>query len=191
MTPWQAFKKHPLSLFLAPFSRLSAIPIKAYLILTAIIAFALLVISFVMQHGFGYKPCAFCIFERWPYVALILLGFISLSSKSQTMLKALATLMLIAITTNIGLSGYHIAIERKWVPLPSVCQSQSSLKKLSFEDLKKQIKQTNHVSCDRIPVKIFGLSPVEYNLLINLWLFFYIGSLFFTRQNRHNLKGKL
>ena len=191
MTPWQAFKKHPLSLLLAPFSRLSAIPPKAYLILTAAIAFGLLAVSFIMQHGFGYQPCAFCIFERWPYVALILLGLISLSAKSQTVLKVVAIFMLVTITTNIGLSGYHIAIERKWVSLPSVCQSQSSLKKLSFEDLKKQIRQTNHVPCDRIPVKILGLSPVEYNLLINLWLFFYVGSLFFIRQNRHNLKGKL
>lgn len=186
MTVWQALKKHHLTLLFAPFIKGKNIPVQVFIFLIALVSFGLLAIAFSMQYIGGYAPCAFCIFERWPYGALIVLGTVSLMIKAPKTLRYMIVLMILAIVTNIGLSSYHIAIERKWVSLPSVCHNKTDFKKMNLQDLKKQIKQTKYVPCDRVPLRIFGLSPVEYNFLINLYLCLYLLFVFKIPHRRYN-----
>ncbi len=175
MTFWQEIKERKWGLFCAPFKTgVQAIPLNPYFAGFAGLSVLMLSAAFFLQYVGGYAPCAFCIFERWPYVvaALAALGGLFLSQCRPKNFMLL--LIVLSYLTNVGLSGYHVAIEHKWVALPKVCGSHLNAQDLSFDQLKEKLLNTKKiVPCDQVPLKVFGFSLVEYNLVFTFLVFLF------------------
>ena len=143
---------------------------KRSLEIIGIIAFCALFAAFLAQHAFDLSPCKLCIYERYPYGIAFLLSLIGMGKKSWN--PYLNKGFLIIFLGSSVLTTYHVAVEHEWVPSPTSCQSDVEITETTtIEDLKMQfLNQPRVTPCHIAPIKIFGFSLAEYNLLLSLGL---------------------
>ena len=152
---WELFKQEPLPSSLRP-----------YALFFVCVSLFMLSSAFLFQYVGGYPPCAFCLYERWLYGVAGVFALWMLFTKRVCLQRGLLFLILLSFFANVGVSAYHVAIEHKWVPAPSLCHSKIDTQNMSFEAFKKKLLATKFVPCDQVPLRILGLSLVEYNLII-------------------------
>jgi disulfide bond formation protein DsbB len=121
--------------------------------------------ALVSQYGFGLHPCDFCLYQRYPYVLLVLLGVLSLllprGSLRWRLLVALGFCALLA-TATLGI--IHTGIEQQWLNYAGGCVSQSQ-PGASLADIRAAIAAAALVSCADATVLFLGLSMASWNVL--------------------------
>jgi disulfide bond formation protein DsbB len=135
-------------------------------LLLALASAAILLGALALQHLGGLPPCRLCIWQRWPYVALIGLGVIGWRAWPRAML-ALATLALLA---GAGLAAYHVGIEQGWWALPEGCVAGGTAE--SVEDLRRLLAEAPP-ACDQVSFTLLGLTLAGWNLVASLALALY------------------
>lgn len=73
--------------------------------------------AFAVEDWGGVVPCALCLWERWPYRVMLVLGgaALLLPSGSARIVLALAVVVTLA---GAGLSFVHVGVEQGWWPSP-------------------------------------------------------------------------
>jgi len=132
-------------------------------LLLALASTAILLGALALQYVGGLPPCPLCIWQRWPYVALIALGVAGWRWHPRAML-GLATLVLLA---GAGLAAYHVGIERGWWALPAGCVAGAGAE--SVEDLKRLLAEAPP-ACDQVSFTFLGLTLAGWNLVASLAL---------------------
>lgn len=128
----------------------------------AAIAVLALAAVFIGQYGFGLHPCHLCIYQRWPFAVLIILGLIGyFAPKFRTPVIALSALTFL---TNAVIALYHSGVERKWWKGLEGCSTPDMSG--SIEDLMKRIQETAVTRCDEIAWELLGLSMANYNFAL-------------------------
>ena len=139
------------------------------LLLNGILAFSILSLSiaYFIQYVLGHKPCNLCIIERIPYIAaIILISLIFILNKYQ---KIISILILIFFIFGAVVSFYHFGIEQGFFSESLVCDLGNS-QPLNKEDLLKQLKKTEIVSCKDVTFRFLGLSLATINTIISIIL---------------------
>tara|TARA_B100000609_G_scaffold1364_1_gene989 strand:- start:18 stop:497 length:480 start_codon:yes stop_codon:yes gene_type:complete len=139
------------------------------LLLNGILAFSILSLSiaYFIQYVLGHKPCNLCIIERIPYIAaIILISLIFILNRYQ---KIISSLILIFFIFGAVVSFYHFGIEQGFFSESLVCDLGNS-QPLNKEDLLKQLKKTEIVSCKEVTFRFLGLSLATINTVISLIL---------------------
>jgi disulfide bond formation protein DsbB len=137
-------------------------PSRACLLL-ALASAAILLAALGLQYLAGLPPCRLCIWQRWPYVAQIVLGGIGWRARPRPML-GLATLVLLV---GAGLAAYHVGIEQGWWALPASCVAGGDAE--SIEDLKRLLAEAPP-ACDQVSFSLLGLTLAGWNLVASLLL---------------------
>ena len=137
-------------------------PARACLLL-ALVSAALLLGALALQYLGGLKPCQLCVWQRWPYVALIPLGLIGWRWTPRPAL-GFATLVLLG---GAGLAIYHIGIEQGWWALPASCVAGGSA--ASVEELKRMLAEAPP-ACDQVSFAFLDLTLAGWNFVISLLL---------------------
>jgi disulfide bond formation protein DsbB len=87
--------------------------------LTAIAALAALGVAYFAQYVLLLSPCELCLWERWPYRIVAVLGVLAalLPRRAARVVLALAALVLLG---DVGIAGLHVGVEFGWwnSPLP-------------------------------------------------------------------------
>ena len=139
------------------------------LILNGILVFSILSLSiaYFIQYVLGHKPCNLCIIERIPYIAaIILISLIFILNRYQ---KIISSLILILFIFGAVVSFYHFGIEQGFFSESLVCDLGNS-QPLNKEDLLKQLKKTEIVSCKDVTFRFLGLSLATINTIISIML---------------------
>lgn len=127
-----------------------------------------LIMALIAQYGFDMRPCILCIYQRWPFAAVILIaGLVFLFARNSVKgINAGIALSGIALAINAGIAFYHTGVEQKWWKGFSGCSTPDLSG--SVEDLMKRIKNAPLVRCDEIPWAdpVFGISMAGYNTLL-------------------------
>jgi disulfide bond formation protein DsbB len=137
-----------------------ALALAGALILAAVFAF---------QYLGGAAPCPLCIWQRYPYGALIALGVIGFFWQPRPIL-ALAALVLLV---GAGLAGYHYGIEQGWFALPESCAAGGAA--TSVEELRQMLREAPP-ACDQVRFTVLGWSLAAWNLLASLALAAFAGA---------------
>ncbi len=132
-------------------------------VLLALASAAILLAALALQYLGGLPPCRLCIWQRWPYVALIALGLIGWRWHPRAML-GVATLVLLG---GAGLAAYHVGIEQGWWALPAGCVAGGTAE--TVEDLKRLLAEARP-ACDQVSFAFLGLSLTGWNLAASLLL---------------------
>ncbi|MGE4483103.1 disulfide bond formation protein B [Acidocella sp.] len=86
---------------------------------TALVAAAALGVAYFAQYGLHLVPCALCLWERWPYRIVVLLGVLALlfGGRAGRVFIGLAGL---AMLGDVIVAGLHVGVEFGWwkSPLP-------------------------------------------------------------------------
>jgi disulfide bond formation protein DsbB len=138
-------------------------------LLLALASALILLAALGFQYLGGLAPCHLCVLQRWPYVALVVLGLIGWRWQPRLLL----TLGALALLVGAGLAGYHIAVEQGWVALPESCAAGGSAQTL--EQL-QQMLATAPPACDQVRFTFLGLTLAGWNLLASLALAAYAAS---------------
>jgi disulfide bond formation protein DsbB len=132
-------------------------------LLLALASALILLAALALQYLGGLAPCHLCVLQRWPYVALIVLGLAGWRWQPRLVLG----LSIVALLVGAGLAAYHFGIEQGWWALPESCIAGGSAQ--SIEELKKLLA-TAAPTCDQVRFTFLGLTLAGWNFLTSLAL---------------------
>lgn len=124
-----------------------------------------LAVALASEHLGRLHPCILCLYQRWPYVAAILLGLIGLALRGRPQwLRAALALCGIAFLVSAGIAGFHVGVEQHWWAGTAACGSTLETG-LTLEELREKLLGTPVVRCDEVAFALFGISMAGYNLI--------------------------
>jgi disulfide bond formation protein DsbB len=129
-----------------------------------------LAFAYVIEYIGRFPVCPLCVYQRFPYLILILLSIISISEESQ---KNLIKYYRITVIAAILLAFYHTGVERGIFEMSGFCKPLVKISdNLSVSDFTKMLYNTETLGkCNKPALVIFGLSMTEWNLILNVLLF--------------------
>jgi disulfide bond formation protein DsbB len=86
-------------------------------VLTAVTALAALGVAYFAQYILLLTPCELCLWERWPYRIVILLGLLGTLSRPRTTRLFLGAAGLVMLA-DVFIAGLHVGVEFNWWPSP-------------------------------------------------------------------------
>jgi disulfide bond formation protein DsbB len=131
--------------------------------LLALASALILLAALGLQYLGGPAPCHLCVLQRWPHVALVVLGLIGWRSQPRLVLG----LAIVTLLVGAGLAAYHFGIEQGWWALPESCIAGGSAQ--SVEELKKMLANAAP-TCDQVRFTFLGLTLAAWNFLASLAL---------------------
>ncbi len=137
------------------------------LLLNGILAFSILslLIAYFIQYALGHKPCNLCIIERIPYIAsIILISLIFIINKYE---KVISSIILVFFIFGAVVSFYHFGIEQDFFSESLICELNNN-SPLNKEELLKQLKKAEIVSCKDVTFRFLGLSLATINTIISI-----------------------
>ncbi len=120
--------------------------------------------AFISQYGFDLWPCVLCLYQRWPYAAVIIVSLLGLMLYKKLGAAPFLLLCAIGFATTAAIGGFHVGVEQGWWEGTQDCVGDTS-EALSIQDLKAQIMSAPVVRCDDIAWSLFGISMAGYNLI--------------------------
>lgn len=144
-------------------------------LLIALASAAILLTALALQYLGGLRPCPLCIWQRWPYVALIALGLLGWRSWPRAMLG----IAVIVLLGGAGLAAYHVGIEQGWWALPAGCVAGGTAQ--SVEELRRMLAEAPP-ACDQVGFTFLGLTLAGWNLVASLLLAAYAAAAALRRQ---------
>jgi len=132
-------------------------------VINLFIIFSALFIEYILK----VKPCALCIYQRYPYYLILLLSalfFLKNNWKNQLMV-----LIILTSIVSFFLAGYHVGIENGLINELSSCKTEVS-KNMSKDILLKELQSKLAPSCKDVDFKLFGLSLASINMIMSLIL---------------------
>lgn len=143
-----------------------------------------LISAFIMQFGFGLYPCVLCIYQRFPFAALIVLGLGLAFAKGRKTRLAVMLLSCIALASSVGLSGYHMGVEQGVFQGTSSC-SPDTQADASLNDLRAMIESAPIASCSDVAAEFMGFSIAGWNMLFSLFLLLLqlYGTVYYLRKH--------
>ena len=139
----------------------------------------ILISTFLIEYGLGYKPCKLCIYQRIPYFVAVLLILKMLLTTSYQKI----TLFILALTflVSASLAFYHFGIEQGFFSESLICTAGNLSENLSKEELLKLL-ESNPISCKDISFKILGFSLATINTIFSIILSVIFIRLFFNYE---------
>lgn len=139
-------------------------------LLLALASAGVLIAALVFQYGYGYQPCVLCIYQRWPYVAVLAFSAIALAFPGRRGVRdAMLMASGLALLANSGIAFYHVGVEHHWWAGTSGCGA-SGAAALTLDDLRAQVMKAPVVRCDEVQWDLFGITMAGYNVVISLAL---------------------
>ena len=144
--------------------RTRAVPLAILVASAALVGSALL-----FQYVGGLQPCELCLYERWPYYAMIVLSALALAARRPGVSAWVTGIAALTFLAGAGLAFYHVGVELHWFAGPSACTGAAGGGG-SIEDFRKQLMAQQPVRCDEPQWSLIGISLAGWNLLASLAL---------------------
>jgi disulfide bond formation protein DsbB len=120
-----------------------------------------------IEYILKVKPCALCIYQRYPYYLILLLS--ALFFLKNNWKYSLMILMTLTSIVGFFLAGYHVGIEYGVIDELSSCKTEIS-KNISKDILLKELQSKLAPSCKQVDFKLFGMSLALINMIMSLIL---------------------
>ena len=137
--------------------------------LIALVALALIVGAFVLEHGFNAAPCRMCWWQRyghWVLAVLACAGVVAaqLGARLRVLTAAFAGVLLAALASG-GIGAWQAAGQLGWVELPAVCQGAAAHLAAQGDLLASLQAFVAPPRCDARGFEILGLTLAMWNVL--------------------------
>lgn len=136
-----------------------------FLILSSVVALGG---AYTSQYAFGFEPCILCLYQRWPYFVVIVLGAISLVVKGWARLALIAACS-VAFFVGAGVAFYHVNVEQGNIVLEEGCTVGDEIP-TTLEEVTMQLMGKPHVPCDKPQVVFLGISMAGWNFFYSAFL---------------------
>jgi disulfide bond formation protein DsbB len=127
--------------------------------------------ALLAQYWGGLVPCELCLYQRWPYYAVIALMALAFALGRHSVSRVALALAAVIFVASAGLAFYHLGIEQHWFTGPTACTG-GGLVGGSIEEIRRRLLATPAVRCDVAQWSVMGIDPlVSGNLVVSLVLF--------------------
>ncbi len=144
---------------------------RALVSLLGVAAVAALGFAWISQYGFGLRPCHLCLWQRWPYATLGIIGATTGLWRAAPG-RALWVAALALLVVEVGLATYHSAVERHLVEGPGECASGVTAG-MDLAALRAKILGATVTRCDEPTWLVRPLSMANGNMLFALAILAY------------------
>ena len=129
--------------------------------------FSILIIlsALFIEHVLLVQACKLCLYQRIPYIVLIIISFLGYFFSNK---RIWIYLIILTLLVSIVISGYHLGIENGIFAEFSGCTNES-LNTINKSDLLKSLNNFLP-SCKDVNFELFGLSLATINFLISIAL---------------------
>ncbi|MAL79418.1 MAG: disulfide bond formation protein B [Sneathiella sp.] len=124
-----------------------------------------LVFAFTSQYVFGLWPCVLCLYQRWPYAAVIAIALAGIALSKRFGATPFLLFCAFAFLTTAAIGGYHVGVEQGWWEGTAECVGDTGAVS-NIEDLKARIMSTPIVRCNEVAWSLFGISMAGYNVML-------------------------
>lgn len=124
--------------------------------------------AWAFQLWGGLRPCELCLYQRWPYYAVIAGGVVALISGRGSVTRALLWLAAITFLIGAALAFYHLGVERHWFAGPRACTGIGAA--TNAADFARRLLAQQPVACDQPQWSLFGVSLAGWNFVASLIL---------------------
>jgi len=143
---------------------------KAWLLIAALSALALLAGAHAFETFGRYEPCELCYKQRDIHWAAFWIGGVTFAVAlvRPTAARIACAALALVFLASTALATYHAGVEWKWWPGPASCTG-SHFKGVSAADMAALLNgpPTHVVACDDAAWRMFGISMAGYNALIS------------------------
>lgn len=130
-------------------------------LLVTLAGLASLAIAFASQYWGGLQPCVLCWYQRYPYMAVVVLGILGVIAAGRPgLLRLILLLAAVAFFVDAGIAAFHVGVEQHWWAGTNECGSV-----LGANLTAEQLLNQPLVRCDEIAWQKFGISMAGYNFL--------------------------
>jgi disulfide bond formation protein DsbB len=137
-------------------------------------ALAITSIAFVTIAGawifeaLGYLPCELCLKQRWAYYVGVPLAAVTtlVAARSEKLAHPLLWLLALLFFGSMIFGIYHSGVEWGFWPGPTTCTG-SATSVGDMNDFMKQLQTAQVVQCDKVAIRILGLSLAGWNAVIS------------------------
>ncbi len=127
--------------------------------------------ALLAQYWGGLVPCELCLYQRWPYYAVIALMALTLAIGRRGISRVALALAALIFIAGAGLAFYHLGVEQHWFAGPTACTG-GGLAGGSIDEIRRRLLATPVVRCDVAQWSVMGVDPlVSGNLVVSLVLF--------------------
>ena len=131
-----------------------------------IISFCILISTLLIEYVFDFPPCKLCIYQRIPYVLIIILGItLVFLGKKKEFLFVFILLQIV----NFVIASFHSLVERGVVEYEMNCTSTGADIQ-TIEELRIFLEKVPITKCNEILFSIMGLSLANFNLIVSILL---------------------
>lgn len=137
--------------------------------ITLFSCFALLT-AFTSQYYFKLDPCKLCLYQRYPYLAIFILGltYLIFFSKKEKMLAIFFYVIGFLIAIECLIAGYHMLVEYGVINEIISCQASNLFDSINDEvALREFLTNAPALSC-KDPAFKFILSMAGWNFVFSL-----------------------
>ena len=134
--------------------------------LLVIISFCILVSTLLVEYILNFPPCNLCIYQRIPYLLIIILGIGLIYFKKN---KEFLFVFIILQIVNFFIAFFHSLVERGIINYEMNCTSTGSDIQ-TIEELRSFLDNVPIAKCNEILFSIMGLSLANFNLLVSILL---------------------
>ena len=129
------------------------------------VAGILTVSAFVLENGFGIRPCPMCWWQRYVHWAIAAIGLACLSPVAARLRPgALGIVGMIALIGAI-IGAWQSSAQWGLLGYPDGCTSDGMQARFSTEDIMQSLSQQGTIPCDLETFRLFGLSLANWNIL--------------------------
>ncbi len=141
-------------------------PLRAALAIT-LIASATIAGAWIFE-AFGYLPCELCLKQRWAYYIGVPLAALTtlIAARSEKAARPLLWLLALLFIGSMIFGVYHAGVEWRFWEGPTACTGAATAVG-SMDDFMKQLQTTQVVQCDKVAIRILGLSLAGWNAVIS------------------------
>ncbi len=159
---------------------------KKVLVLALLAAASALAGALIGQYGFSLYPCELCMFQRYPYAAVIVIAVLSLVFLRSVRLRRYA-LMLCALlfVIDAAIAVYHSGVELDIFTGPTAC-SASNHGEQTLEQMRAEIMGAALVTCKQAMAYFLGLSMAMWNVLFASAMSIFMVT-FLVKTKRHGV----
>lgn len=131
-----------------------------------IISFCILISTLLIEYVFDFPPCKLCIYQRIPYILIIILGItLAFLRKKKEFLFVFILLQIV----NFVIASFHSLVERGVVEYEMNCTSTGADIQ-TIEELRIFLEKVPIAKCNEILFSIMGLSLANFNLIVSILL---------------------
>jgi len=130
---------------------------------------AVLGTALASQYFGGLQPCELCLYERWPYDAIVIIMLLAMLSRNTGIARAALALSSLIFLGSSVLAAYHVGVEQHWIAGPTACTGDIG-NASSPDALLQALQGRQPVQCDVVQWSFHGLSLAGLNFAVSLAL---------------------